>query len=220
MSQSNVSQSASEAANDNGEGSVDQLETNPKNETADVVESKANDRAFRDLFIEKEEARWNTEAKKTETIEKEKREMAHGLSERSKKIEEGIKNMKEPLKRVEDLPEFLRECGLDEKSVHGLEQSLPQNYEAVSPKNKHVVTAIFEAINQLFERDSFSEGSFMTLALNIFERERSSTFVADQTKYVKYEDRNGDGFYRSKEGEAFIRQRLADENRDEVDAAA
>jgi hypothetical protein len=180
------------------------------------IEARANNRNYRDSFIEREEPRWYTEAKKAETIEKEKIKFREGLEKNAGKIEAGIKIMKEPMKRIEEMPRFLKACGLDEKEIHGFEEAFPIGHESIAPQNKHMAVAIFDAINKLFEnRASLTEGSFSSLALEIFARKRMESFVADQTVFAKYEDSQGMGFYRSKEGEAFVRQNLRAEMKTE-----
>lgn len=207
MSPSNPSELEPTPSPENkGENIVEQPEEIRGAEKKDLVEAKANSRDYRDSFIEREEPRWYTDAKRSETIEKEKMKFKEGLARNAKKIETGIKNLKEPVKRIEELPRLFRDWGLDEKAIHGFEKSLPKTDDAVPPENKHMAAAIFDAINELFKNKSFSEGSFSSMTLEIFNRERRATFVADQTTRSKYLDRIGEGFYRSKEGEATIRQ--------------
>ena len=110
---------------------------------------------------------------------------------------------------------------MDEKEIHDFEKTFPIGHESIPPQNKHMAVAIFEAIKQLFEnKSSIADGSFTSLALEIFERKRKASFVPDMIAFQKYEDRLGSGFYSSKEGETLIRHYLLAESGAEGPAKA
>jgi len=177
----------------------------------DPVTKKSKDRAFRDKVIDKEEVRWNTAEKQNARIEEEKAEIKKGLKEYASKIEDGIKNRKDKLVRVEDLPGFLRECGVKDETVRALEKAFPSKAEGVEPRFKHLVTALYDTVNSMIGMSSFPEGSFSSRVLRKFEEKRRATFVKDDTKHAKYLDRLGEGFYSSEEGQALIREKAAEE---------
>ncbi len=186
----------------------------------EAVEAKAEDRKFRDSVIEKEEKRWNTPAKQDETINKEKNALRTRLDKYASKIEEGIKSRKEPLLVKEELPTFLRECGVDEKDVRMLEDAFPDHADGAEPQYKHMVNALYETINSLCAQDSFPEGSFVAKTMRSFEEKRRASFIEDDTDRAKYLDRLGEGFYPSEEGEAFVREKAAEEVNPVDDAVA
>ena len=177
----------------------------------DAVVAKTKDRSFRDRVIEEEEARWNTPQKQDEVIRNEKAELRKALDQHAAKIEEGIRSMKDPLSRMEELPQFLRSCGVDDDKVRMLEQSFPTGAEGASPMHIYMVTAIYETVNSLAIQNFFPQGSFAARTLSVFEQERRANFVADDTAYVQYLDRHGEGFYSTDEGQQLIRQKAAEE---------
>ncbi|MFC1615891.1 hypothetical protein ACFL21_02015 [Patescibacteria group bacterium] len=180
-------------------------------ENDDVVSQKANDRTFRDEVIEKEEIRWYTSEKQAAIIRQEKSDIQKGLAEYASNIESGIKNRKEPLARLEELPQFLRECGVKDETVRSLEKAFPNQAEGEAPKVKILVTSLYDTINSLCDKPSFPEGTFSAKVLQTFEIKRKANFVADETAHVKYLDRHGEGYYSSDEGQEFMLEKANEE---------
>ena len=175
-----------------------------------AVKAKMTDRKFRDSVIEKEEKQWNTPAKQDETIKEEKTALRAAMNKYAPSIEKAIKERKEPLLAKEELPDFLRKCGVAEEDVSRLEDAFPDHADGPEPQYKHMVNALYETINSLCKQDSFLEGSFINKTMESFEDKRRATFIEDDTDRAKYLDRLGQGFYPSAEGQKFMYEKATE----------
>jgi len=181
------------------------------NSVEDAAAKMAVERTFRDNVIDEGEKQWYTQEKETEIIEKEKSDIEKGLSLYADTIEQGIRQRKEPVARTEELPQFLRACGIKHELVRALEKAFPIGYEGVDPYAKYRVIALYESVNSLIGKADFSAGLLTVRLLETYEQKRRANFVSDQTTYVKYLDRLGEGFYSTDEGQELVRRKATEQ---------